>query len=105
MLKLEFENLNTNKFHDELIVENIKPIVTSKDNKTWLKFPDLDESESTELIAQINVIANAHDPTPVPLVDYQAEFKTRIKGCTTVQDIVNAFTDDSKKYKVKIEKK
>lgn len=51
MLKLEFENLNTNKFHDELILANINPTVKSKDNKTWLLFPDIkehtDEGENT----------------------------------------------------------
>lgn len=59
-------------------------------NNKWVENNDDDLQE--ELLALI-------EP------DYQAEFNDKMKDCTTVQDIVNVFTDDTKKYKVKIEKK
>lgn len=56
MIRLEFENVNTNKLHDELIVAGIVPeLVESKDGITWVT---VDDSE----VNTVNEVAAAHDP-------------------------------------------
>jgi hypothetical protein len=60
MIKLQFENVNTNKLHDELITAGINPnLVESKDNLTWIT---VEESEVTT----VNNIVAIHDNTPIP---------------------------------------
>lgn len=72
MKKLEFMNLNTNKFHDELLINNIIPkIVESKDNLTWITIP---EDTPQEIIEQINYLASIHDPAPLPLRPTQDDY-------------------------------
>lgn len=57
----ELIDINTNKLHDELVVNGITPVlVESKDGVTWITFKD---DTNLELVQQI---VDAHDPTPLP---------------------------------------
>ena len=141
MLKLEYENLNTNKFHDELGDIGIKYYVTSKDNRTWLQFPDIkkhidkeqnttynikrieqehfivDEIETTRdvtywdsfdgesLINQIQNVVDNHDPTPIPEIDYQAEFETNVLAINDINDVKDVLLGVGKNFKVKATRK
>lgn len=57
-MKLHYQNVNTNKLHDELIAAGIVPtLVESKGDDTWIT-TDADK-------ALVDAIVAAHDPTPV----------------------------------------
>lgn len=65
-MKLNFNNVNPNKLHDELIVGGITPILVENDLKdggykaenTWITFPDDADT------AKINDIVANHNSTP-----------------------------------------
>jgi hypothetical protein len=60
-MRIELQNVNTNKLHDELIASGITPLlVESLGGTTWISFDeDLD-------MALVQTIIDAHDPTPLP---------------------------------------
>lgn len=61
MIKLEFQGVNTNKLHDELITSGIMPqLVESKDGITQIT---VDDSK----VDAVNAIVAVHDSTPVPV--------------------------------------
>ena len=60
-MRKEYNNVNTEKLHDELIKNGIKTLlVESLDNKTWITF---DDDVNMDLVQQI---IDAHDPTTLP---------------------------------------
>lgn len=72
MTKLEFQNVNTNKLHDELVTAGVIPVlVESTPQKeddaskvstyTWVTVSDADADAAKALAA-------AHDPTEIPEV-------------------------------------
>ena len=55
---IKYQNINTNKFHDELIASGINPLlVQSRDNETWVTYP-----EKTDIKA-VDAIVAAHNPS------------------------------------------
>lgn len=66
-MRIELQNVNTNKLHDELIASGINPdLVESKDNITWVTF---DENQ----IETLNAVVGLHNPTPLPQPKTDAE--------------------------------
>lgn len=58
MVKLELNNVNTNKLHDELIAHGIVPVlVQSKEDTTWITVKD-------NQIDAVNTVVANHNPTP-----------------------------------------
>jgi hypothetical protein len=67
-MKIEYQNVNTNKLHDELITNGITPLlVESKEGITWISFV---EGTNMDLVQQI---IDSHDPTPLPPKPTQEE--------------------------------
>lgn len=59
-VRLHFQNINTNKLHDELIAAGIMPqLVESLDGDTWIT---VDASQ----VDAVNAVIAVHDPTPRP---------------------------------------
>lgn len=59
-MKIELQNVNTNKLHEELIKAGVIPdLVESKDDTTWVTIGE-DRYDS------VMAVAVAHDPTPLP---------------------------------------
>ena len=58
-MKLHYQNVNTNKLHDELIAAGIVPtLVESKGSDTWI---------TTDTSKQmVDAVVSQHDPTPLP---------------------------------------
>jgi len=65
---IEVKNVNPNKLHSELITANLAPLLVQNDLvqggniavNTWLTYPDDADTQA------IQVVINAHDPTPLP---------------------------------------
>jgi len=59
-MKIELQNVNTNRLHDELIKAGIVPsLVESLDNTTWITVEDIQESVLMAVVA-------VHNPSPLP---------------------------------------
>lgn len=59
MMRIELQNVNTNKLHDEIIKAGIIPkLVEGKDTTTWVTVND------SQYDAVMAVVA-AHNPTPL----------------------------------------
>jgi len=65
---IEVKNVNPDKLHNELIKANLAPLRVNNDLikgettaiNTWLTYPDDADTQA------IQVVINAHDPTPLP---------------------------------------
>jgi hypothetical protein len=65
MIKFEYTNLNTNKFHDELVAAGIIPdSVQSKDDKTFVYFFNINKYE-----------VNTFDEKTEKIIDTKIEYK------------------------------
>jgi hypothetical protein len=65
MLKLKYKDLNTNKFHDELVAAGIIPdSVQSKDDKTFVYFFNINKYE-----------VNTFDEETEKIIDTKIEYK------------------------------
>lgn len=61
-MKIEYNGVNTNKLHDELIAAGIIPVlVESLGETTWITYAD-----DTDMDAVQRAFA-AHDPAPTPI--------------------------------------
>ena len=57
----DYQDINPNKLHDELIDAGIIPLlVTSKDGTTWITYSDGTDMDAAQ------AVVDAHDPTPIP---------------------------------------
>jgi hypothetical protein len=66
-MKIELQNVNTNKLHDELIKASIIPeLIESLDNTTWVT---VDDSQYDAVMAVVAV----HNPTTPSIVDIKNE--------------------------------
>ena len=60
-MRIELQNVNTNKLHDELINAGVIPsLVESLGTTTWITVEDNQESAVMAVVA-------VHNPTPLPL--------------------------------------
>lgn len=68
-MKLEFNNINPNKLHDELIINGIIPILVENDCKEgeYIAGNTMITFEDDAYTTKINEIVAKHDRTPVML--------------------------------------
>ena len=98
-MKLHYQNVNTNKLHDELIAAGIRPWpVESKGNDVYIGMPD---DTPKEVLEQIAASVAAHNPTPVPVVDADLELVAAIQSATTLEELKNALLGKTKQAQVK----
>lgn len=91
-MRLEFENVNTNKLHDELIANGIVPqLVESLNTKTWITVEDDADQNIINTVAQ-QCLLN-------PLEDAQkAKIKSLDKACTNAILYGFEYTKDGNTY-------
>lgn len=80
-LKIELKDVNSNKLHDELVVNGIIPsLVESLDNKTWIIIED---NEYDALM----VVVTIHNPISLP------KAKTKIEILQENQNLIKNALD------------
>lgn len=85
-MKLEFENVNTNKLHDELIKAGVNPkVVESLNYTTWIEVEESEEEAVNEVVAKHNPISSLRESKIAEIkyscnVEILAGFKSVAKG-------------------------
>ncbi len=75
------------KLHDELLAVGIKPLlVEGLGDDIWITIDDVANT------ASVDAIVAAHDPTPLPVVDPDAELEAAILAVTTLEELKDALT-------------
>lgn len=102
-MKNLYVNINPNKLHDELIQAGFFPVLVENDKpdgahiapNTWLTFED-----STDMTA-VQVVIDAHDPTPIVIPDPDEEIAEAIQAATTLSELKAALLGNGKLARVK----
>jgi hypothetical protein len=77
-MKIELQNVNTNKLHDELIKARIVPsLVESLDTTTWITVEDSEESAVMEVVSK-------HNPSPLPQEPSELDRLSAIEDAITM---------------------